>query len=108
MTENQAIAQEILRQCGARNLMGWGVRQRVAIENGVRFDISAFGKKKHFVEVVLNAMDTYDVKIVKVKRERIEGTRMTLPARVEVEEINDVYNDVLADVVESSFKKYCY
>ncbi len=108
MTENQMIAREILRQLGAYNLMGWGVRQKIAIDQGVNFDISAFGRKKHWVEIRLNELDLYDVVVRKETRKKDKDLGVMVPQIVDVYEINNVYNDMLAEIIENQFKACCY
>lgn len=94
-TSAQDIARTILKQIKAADfwaLGACGARQYVALDNGVQFRVTITSPRTHHkIRIHLNAMDTYDVERIKIKRGSYE---------VIIEESAEgIYADQLAGVV---------
>lgn len=64
-SETVQVAQTILRQIGAGNLMAVGAREKVVTPGGVRFKV---GRAMLYMEVVLDSSDTYTVTLTRVRK----------------------------------------
>lgn len=68
MTENQVIANEILKQLGGKRFVAMtGARCLVAINNGLRFRFGRNGSKANMVSIVLRGDDTYTMTFLYVR-----------------------------------------
>jgi len=90
MSEHVAVATEIRRQIGARNLMAIGAREFVALNEqrgGLRMKVN----RGQWVEVILTGRDTYDVTWLRVNRSTY--------ARVVLGSRSDVYAEQLGETL---------
>lgn len=101
--KNLEIANEIrnqIRQIDIWALAAWGAtdvsKHYWAVENGLAFKISTPKYQRGaWVEIVLNAMDTYDIEVL-----RIIGTE-----RKVLGNLNDIYAEQLVEVIDSLIEK---
>lgn len=95
---NVEIANEIIRQIKAIQyffLASIGFNSPAAVENGVTFKVNGRKVGYAYVEIKLNAMDTYDVRVFKVRRVKFD-IKVT-----ELGKSQDVYSDNLVSVLSS-------
>jgi hypothetical protein len=85
----------IWKQIPITTKMACGARDAVLIGNGLRFKVG--GKPMHYIEVVLAPSDTYKVTAYRIKRGSC--------AKVVLEEYEDVYADVLGEVIYRAVNK---
>jgi hypothetical protein len=92
MTENQAIAQEILSQMGGMKLLNLmvGANQFVAIESGVQFKFKMCRKFNTMVIKLDRGSDTYNVEFWKI--------HIRSGICVKVLEFEDIYFDQLQEI----------
>ena len=100
---NLEIANTIISQFGKTFPMMVGMKSPVAIESGVQFKIGVGNGWKatkgiNTVVITLNAMDTYDVRFVKVTNK--------YPMGKDISSVEGVYNDQLNSVFESATGLY--
>ena len=101
MTENQQLAHEILRQLGGnRFAVMTGAKHFAELERGLGFQIPGNLAKNgiNAVKIVLDPSDTYTVKFMRIGR-----SKLTV-----IEEVSDVYCDMLQDVFESATGLYTH
>lgn len=85
------IATEIARQIGGRAFYMMGTRSRVAVDNGLWFDVRG-SVRVNRVQVTLDASDTYTVKFMKQRGQTCKT----------VSESDGVYCDMLQGVIEQA------
>jgi hypothetical protein len=90
---NQEIAGTILKQLGGSRVSAMlGVKNFMAIENGLQISFSAKAKNKaNVIRIKLNANDTYNVQFIKVR-----GFDVT-----DIDEAIGVYADNLKAAIET-------
>jgi hypothetical protein len=88
--EKIALAQEILNQLGGHKFVVMtGARSIFALDNGLCFKLAGTMTINHinYVKIMLNSMDTYDVELWNLRRDRYEPKLIS--------EHRGVYNDML-------------
>jgi hypothetical protein len=101
MTENQIIANEILKQLGGNKFITMtGSKNFLAIENGISMKLTRNGSKANMLEIKLNGKDLYDVRFYRYSGGRMNMKTLAVsPVKFEdVEVINDVYFDQLQEI----------
>lgn len=101
MTENQQITNEILRQLGGGRFVAMtGAKHLCEIERGLGFALpNNFAKDGiNAVKITLDPSDTYTVKFIRIGR-----SKLTV-----IEEVSNVYCDMLQDVFESATGLYTH
>ena len=88
---NVEIANTIISQFGKSFPLLVGMKNPVAIEQGVQFNISKAKQGINKVVITLNGRDTYDLNF----------WRITTKATKEITAAGDIYNDQLGDVFEN-------
>lgn len=120
MTQNQQIANTILRQLGGnRFLVMTGAKQLVAIENGLRFRIGRNDSKANMVRIVLKADDTYKMEFIKIgnmtnryailqkSKDRDDFLRKLKAAEKRAEpKVLEEYDSICCDQLEELFSDY--
>ena len=122
MEGSNAIATEILRQIGGQNRVGAmiGVKQFVAVKNGLRMKFKARAKKGiNTITIILNGMDTYDVEFGKdgtkqqemskddKKQWKDAGMKIPrIPHYKVIKKSEGIYNDMLVDLLEKETGLY--
>jgi hypothetical protein len=98
---SKEIANTIYQQIGGnKTKVMIGMKNLIAIENGLQFDFKMC-KKANKCQIVLNGMDLYDVKFFKFYPRRLNNPENTMEDICPmVHEVNDVYNDQLIDIFE--------
>lgn len=93
-SRGQEIAKTIVGQLRALDkwaMASWGANQLLALEDGLQFKVRGSKiKAGGHVQIRLNAMDTYDVKLL-----RVRGTSVK-----EVSRVDGVYVDQLVEVLD--------
>lgn len=86
------VSNAIREQIGIGNLMACGAREWKSIKGkeGLNFRVNA-GRKRQFIDVILDPCDTYTVISYKLKNVTDE--------RIELERTSDVYCTELGDIV---------
>ncbi|MBU8732484.1 hypothetical protein KM915_20770 [Cytobacillus oceanisediminis] len=89
------IGQTIINQIIALDryaLMAWGVTEISYFEDGVQFRIHTTKyQDNEQVKITLNHSDTYDIEVI-----RVEGNKI-----IKLDELNDIYNDMLVECLDS-------
>ena len=62
------IAKTIIAQLKTVNLIGWGAKDMVSLEDGLMFKSSGLVKNKGNVTIKLNGNDLYDVTFGKIRK----------------------------------------
>ena len=89
---DKSVALEILRQLGGNRFIAMtGARNFVCDNNGMGFRLPGTMTKNriNFIDIMLNAMDTYDIEF-----KSIWGNHIKI-----IERIEGIYNDGLQDVI---------
>lgn len=86
---NQEIAKSIFEQIGHGAFFMMGAKNLIAIENGLAFKIGRNSKSINYIEIVLNAWDTYDIKFGFLS---IKGNKIR-------KEVEGIYCDQLHEVL---------
>lgn len=95
-TANIEIANEILKQIRAMDfwfLAAIGYNSPIAIENGVRFKVNGAKVGYAYVEIKLNGLDLYDVRVFRVRRVKFD-IKVT-----ELGNAKDIYFDNLIEIL---------
>lgn len=102
-TRNQEIASVIINQIGgfSRVAAMLGVKQFVAIDNGVSFKIGGGAKGKiNYIKIVLNGLDLYDLTFNRISVRKGEFDNK------EVAVFTDIYCDQLKEIIEETTGMY--
>lgn len=86
MYTDTTVGKTIYGQISVSTKMACGIRDPIAIENGLVVTVLNRGKK---IRIVLNAMDTYDIDLLKTNT---HGLHL-------VESKTDIYCDQLSEVI---------
>lgn len=95
-TKSQDIAKTILNQLGGNCFIAMtGAHYISAIENGLSFRFKGSRTFNH-LNIVLNGLDTYDLKFFKIRNVDIKDTKV----------IYNIYYDQLTDIFEKETGLY--
>lgn len=90
ISSKNVVANTIVEQIGGEVLRKIVANSFVTMENGTKFMVD--GSKFHGkVVITLNTMDTYDIEFWKINMRNLEFKK--------IDEINDIYNNQLAEVI---------
>lgn len=93
-SRGKAIAQTIVQQIKAQDkwaMASWGANELVALEDGIQFRVKgAHVKSGGRVQVRLNATDTYDIRLIRVRGMNVK----------ELGSADGVYVDQLVDILD--------
>lgn len=100
MTNNQVIAQNILKVIGSQSRLSAmiGAKDFVAIDSGLQFGLKRASNKINKIVIRLNSMDTYDVEFGNYSKSKMEYKT--------VKTIDGLYFDQLKSVIESTTGLY--
>jgi len=91
-TETADVARTIYSQIPFWSKARLGVHKPQVIEDGLRLKVGR--ARLTFIEITLDVMDTYTVKVIKMKKQE----------RVEIYKAENVYNDMLGDIFDAADK----
>lgn len=89
MDKNLEIAKTIHEQIGKGAFFMMGAKNLIAIENGLAFKIGRNSKSINYIEITLNAWDTYDIKFGYLT---VKGYKLR-------KEVEGIYFDMLHEII---------